>query len=77
MKIPVVDLNRIFLLHYRSEDFFTKIDKGYSYITKLLANLTLNCEQNLKMVTLRTLCNLFKQTASTRSFFALMETVIT
>ena len=77
MKIPVVDLNRIFLLHYRSEDLFTgQIDGGFGYTTKLLKLLTSDADEPLKMVTLRALCNFFNHTASIRTLFKMMDTVL-
>jgi len=74
--VPVIDLNRIFLLHYNSESIFTSGDKGFRYITRIASLLTTKGEKNLKIVALRAMCNLFNNTSAFRSLFELMNLML-
>lgn len=74
--IPAVDLNRIFFLHYFAESLFTGIDKGFGYLGKFLKLLNSDGTESLKMVTLRALCNVFTNTASTRSFLEITDLLV-
>jgi len=38
-KIPVVDLIRIFFLHFSSEDLFSGYDKGIAFLTSVITIL--------------------------------------
>jgi len=73
MKIPVIDLVRIFFLHFSSEDIFSGYDQGLVFLSTVLTHLSSDTKEILKTVTMRALCNLFMQVSSTKSLFMMLE----
>ena len=59
MKIPVIDLVRVFFLHFSSEDLFSGYDKGLAFLATIIKLLTVSDKEVLKTLTLKALTNLF------------------